>query len=80
MDEKHDGIIDEKLSKIFGKSWRTSLGGALSFGCGIVVVADQFVSHPVLHAAAGVCMALGLAGAGVVGAAAKDKRTTGAQR
>ncbi|MFO0447387.1 MAG: hypothetical protein ACK52I_01640 [Pseudomonadota bacterium] len=77
---EHDGLVDEKMTKLFGKSWRTTLGGALSFGCGVVVVADQFVAHPVLHAAAGACMALGLASAGVVGVAAKDKRTTGAQR
>lgn len=76
---QHDGLVDEKLTKLFGKSWRTSLSGALTFGCGVVVVADQFVAHPALHAAAGICTALGLVGAGVVGAAAKDKRTTGAQ-
>lgn len=76
----HDGFVDEKMSRIFGRSWRTSVAGFATAACSLVVVADLFVPHPVLHAMAGVCTALGLAGAGVVGLKAKDKGVSGTSR
>jgi len=76
----HDGVVDEKMSRLFGRSWRTSLAGLATGVCSLVVVADLFVPHPVLHAMAGVCTALGLAGASVVGLKAKDKGVSGSQR
>lgn len=77
---KPDGIIDEKMTQLFGRSWRTSLGGLASGICGVVVVVDQFVPHPVLDIAARICIGLGLAGAGVVGLKAKDKGVSGTAR
>lgn len=71
------GWIDDTLSNIFGRSYRTALGGLATLGCGVVVAVDQFVSHPILHGAAQVCIALGLAGAGAVGLVAKDARISG---
>lgn len=76
---KPDGALDSFMVRLFGRSWRTTTTGLATFACGVVVVADQFVANPALHAAAGVCAALGLASAGAGGIAAKDKRTTGAQ-
>lgn len=72
-----DGIIDGFFTNVFGRSWRTSLGGAGAFVCGIVVVADQFIVNPVLHTASGICIALGLAAGGAGLNAAKDARVTG---
>ena len=72
-----NGSIDDFLSRLLGRSYRTSIVGAATFLCGVVVVLDQFVAHPVLHAASGICVALGLAGAGAVGIVAKDARVSG---
>ncbi len=72
-----DGFIDEKMSKIFGRSWRTSVGAWGGFACSIVVVADQFVANPILHAASGICMALGLSSASMGLMRAKDAKVTG---
>ena len=72
-----NGSIDDFLSRLFGRSYRTTIGGLATFGCGVVVVLNQFVAHPVLHAASGICVALGLAGAGAVGIVAKDARVSG---
>lgn len=77
--DKPDGLIDSALTRLFGRSWRTTTTGLLTFGCGVVVAVDQFVANPLLHTVASVCVATGLAGAGVVGISAKDKRTTGRQ-
>lgn len=80
MSEAPDGIVDEKMTRLFGRSWRTSLGGLATGICGVVVVADQFVPHPALHAAAAICMGLGLVGGGVIGFRAKDKGVSGTAR
>lgn len=77
---KPDGAIDSLFTRIFGRSWRTTTTGLATFGCGVVVVADQFIANPVLHAASGICIALGLAGAGVVGVQSKDKNVSGENR
>lgn len=72
-----DGWIDQKMTAVFGRSWRTTCGGITTAVCGVVVVVDQFVHHPVLHAAAQVCIAVGVTGAGVTGIFAKDARVSG---
>lgn len=75
-----DGAIDSWMTKLFGRSWKTTTTGLLTFGCGVVVAADHFVANPVLHAIAGVCVATGLAGAGAIGISAKDKNVSGSNR
>lgn len=80
MSDAPDGIVDEKMTRLFGRSWRTSLGGLATGVCGLVVVADQFIPHPVLHAVSAVCVGLGLAGAGAIGFRAKDKGVSGTAR
>ncbi len=75
-----EGKIDRWLSDWLGSSWRTTATGALTIGCGVVIAVDGFVSHPALHAAAGICVALGFGGAGAIGIAAKDKRVSGVQK
>lgn len=72
-----NGSIDDFLSRLLGRSYRTSIVGAATFLCGVVVAVDHFVAHPLLHTVAGVCTALGLASAGAVGLAAKDARVSG---
>ena len=72
-----NGSIDDFLSRLLGRSYRTTIGGLATFVCGVVVAVDHFVAHPLLHTVAGVCTALGLAGAGAVGLAAKDARVSG---
>jgi len=72
-----NGSIDDFLSRLLGRSYRTTVVGAATFICGVVVAVDHFVAHPVLHAVASVCTALGLASAGAVGLAAKDARVSG---
>lgn len=72
-----NGSIDDFLSRLLGRSYRTTVVGAATFLCGVVVAVDHFVAHPVLHTVAGVCTALGLASAGAVGFAAKDARVSG---
>ena len=72
-----NGSIDDFFSRLLGRSYRTTISGLATFGCGVVVVLDQFVAHPVLHTVAGVCTALGLAGAGVGLSQAKDARVSG---
>ena len=72
-----NGSIDDFLSRLLGRSYRTSIVGAATFLCGVVVAVDHFVAHPLLHTVAGVCTALGLAGAGAVGIVAKDARVSG---
>jgi hypothetical protein len=80
MNDAPDGILDEKMSRLFGRSWRTSLGGLATGVCGVVVIVDQFVPHPALHALASVCVGLGLVGGGAIGFRAKDRGVTGAGR
>jgi hypothetical protein len=72
-----NGAVDDFLSRIFGRSYRTAIAGAATFGCGVVVAVDHFVANPLLHSVAGVCLALGLGGAGAVGIVAKDARVSG---
>ena len=69
-----EGKLDLWLSTWLGSSWRTTISGVLTAGCGVVVAVDHFVPNPVLHTIAGVCTAMGLVTGGVVGLAAKDKR------
>lgn len=75
-----EGKIDLWLSTWLGSSWRTSISGLLTIGCGLVVAVDQFVPHPVLHVAAQVCTAAGLVTGGAIGFAAKDRRVSGVQK
>lgn len=75
-----DGVLDEKMTRLFGRSWRTTFGGIVTTGCALVVVADQFIMHPILHAAAGICIAAGLTGAGVALTRAKDAKVSGRSR
>ncbi len=75
-----EGRLDRTLSEWLGSSWRTTVSGALTLGCGVVIALDQFVPHPALHVAAQVCTALGFVTGGVVGFAAKDKRVSGVQK
>lgn len=72
-----NGVLDAFMTRIFGRSYRTTIGGIATFGCGVVVVVDQFVANPLLHTAASVCTALGLVGAGAVGVVSKDARVSG---
>lgn len=75
--QKPDGIIDSFLSRIFGRSWRTGLSGTFPFACAVVVAADQFIANPALHIASGICVAVGLGGAGAGLMKAKDAKVTG---
>ena len=72
-----NGAIDDFLSRLLGRSYRTSIVGAATFVCGVVVVADQFLVHPALHIASGICVALGLGTAGVGLSQAKDRNVSG---
>ena len=71
------GAIDDFLTNWFGRSYRTTIGGIATLGCGVLVAVNQVVHNPILNVVAGVCTALGLAGAGAVGIVAKDSRITG---
>ena len=75
MSTQPDGAIDGFLTKIFGRSWKTSLSGALTFACG-VAVALPGVPQPIKDGCA-VALPL-LTGAGLI--VAKDKGVSGTSR
>jgi len=67
-----DGLIDQHLSRIFGRSWRTSLLGLVAVACGLVPL--------IPGVPADVADTVGKVGAIVVGGgllAAKDKSVSG---
>jgi len=79
-DGEDDGMFQRALRRMFGKSYRTTLPGLLSVGCGLAVAADQFISNHALHVIAQICVAAGITGAGVIGIGAKASNVTGAGR
>jgi hypothetical protein len=72
---KSDGVIDEWMSRILGKSWKTTLSGIIATACGVAVVVPGVPSVVVA-----VCQVVLPIATGVGLVAAKDKGVTGGKR
>ena len=72
---QHDGFIDGVMSKVFGRSWKTSVSGIIVFVCGIVPYVPGL--HPLVQ---DICRALlpAVTGAGLI--LAKDKNVSGQKK
>ena len=72
---KGDGVIDEWMSRLLGKSWKTTLAGIAATACGVALVVPGL--PPVVVSVCQVILPIAT-GAGLV--AAKDKGVTGGKR
>lgn len=77
MEMREIGFFERGLIFFFGKSYKTTAPGLVAGACTVIVAADQFVAHPVLHVAAGVCGALTAASATLIGIGSKANNVTG---
>ena len=70
--EKPDGFIDGIMSKVFGRSWKTTVAGLVVVACGVV----SFIPGmpPVVYL---ICQALGPVAAGGGLVTAKDRNVSG---
>lgn len=73
--EAPDGVLDEWMGKILGRSWKTSLLGLLALGCGVAPLIPGL--PPVLLEVCRVVLPVATGG-GLL--AAKDKGVTGGKK
>lgn len=71
----HDGFIDGFMSKILGRSWKTSIAGWVAIACGIVQVIPG-----VPQVVRDVCLVVGPVAGGTGLVQAKDKNVHGSNR
>lgn len=75
-----DGLVDERMTRLLGRSWRTSLSGALSIICGAIAAVGYSSPGLIDPRIVGIAIALAplIGGAGLM--FAKDARVSSAQQ
>jgi hypothetical protein len=75
MSTQPDGAVDGLLTKIFGRSWKTSLTGLAALACGVASLIPGL--PPIIHDICRVALPV-LTGSGLM--LAKDRGVTGTAR